>query len=296
MRTLLALALALVPPGRAFAQVGRVRLELPAVGVGIPAGVTAYSMSQAPSFVPGVLSAPPPSFAAPSVAAPAGYADPGHWGPQTVSDRAYAAALESGAKTLFAEPSSSSAEQPAVLQQMADKAPEIHSHLMRVGIMAGLVALQMGYPMEEAKRIGWGARLHDAGKLDDSVLELVKKQAKLTDEERKVVQKHPELGAGILEAQKDLNPEVQWTAMTVALRHHEKIDGTGYPMGLKGNRIPVEARITSVVDYLDALLENRPYRKAMTIPEALAIMEKAKAGFDPDAYAALLKVLGWSGP
>jgi putative two-component system response regulator len=121
--------------------------------------------------------------------------------------------------------------------------------------------------------------MHDIGKIGvpDHIL---LKPGKLTAEEFEVIKKHPEIGAEILG---DHDVEVLKMAKQIALSHHEKWNGQGYPHGLSGEFIPVVARIVAIVDVFDALTCERPYKRAWPIEDALALIEKeAGQHFDPE--------------
>jgi HD-GYP domain-containing protein (c-di-GMP phosphodiesterase class II) len=101
------------------------------------------------------------------------------------------------------------------------------------------------------------------------------KQAPLTDEERRAMQRHALIGHEMLAGSDDPLLEM---AAAIALAHHERADGTGYPYGLSGDAIPVEAGVVAVVDVFDALLSTRPHRDSMTVPEALEEMTSGRGG------------------
>ncbi|MFC1514346.1 HD-GYP domain-containing protein [Candidatus Omnitrophota bacterium] len=128
--------------------------------------------------------------------------------------------------------------------------------------------------------------LHDTGKIDIPQ-ELLEKNSPLTKEEKEIIQKHPKRGVEILKYMQVLRP-----AIPIILYHHEKYDGTGYPSGLKKKQIPLEARIMSVIDAFDAMVFGRPYRKSLTLDEAISELEKNKGTqFDPEIVDAFVKTL-----
>jgi putative two-component system response regulator len=124
--------------------------------------------------------------------------------------------------------------------------------------------------------------MHDVGKIgipDHIML----KPGKLDDEEWKVMRQHPAMGAAIIGDHKD---ELLHVARQIALTHHEKWDGSGYPMGMKGEAIPVFGRIIAIADVFDALTSVRPYKKAWSVEAAVAmIQEGAGSHFDPGLMA-----------
>ncbi|MDD5542660.1 MAG: diguanylate cyclase [Acidobacteriia bacterium] len=151
-----------------------------------------------------------------------------------------------------------------------------HLHLQRVRIFASGIAKALSLPEPEVQAIRAGALLHDVGKL--AVPEyILNKPGKLTPQEFNRMKIHPIVGAEILSA-----VNFPYPVVPVVLCHHEKYDGTGYPNGLKGEEIPITARILSVVDCFDALASDRPYRKALKPEDAMQYIgdQKSKA-FDP---------------
>jgi len=139
--------------------------------------------------------------------------------------------------------------------------------------------------------------LHDVGKISvpDSVL---LKPGRLTDSEFEEIKKHSEMGAEIIEkAMRGVeDDEYVDLAVSVALYHHERWDGTGYPKGLKGREIPIEARIMAVADCFDALVSDRCYKKAYNPEQAIAILkEESGTHFDPEVVEAFLRGIGENG-
>ena len=153
-------------------------------------------------------------------------------------------------------------------------------HIVRIGFLAEALALVIGLPRDEAARLRQAAPLHDVGKIGipDHVL---KKAGPLVPEERAVMQRHPELGAAMLGASPV--PLVRM-ARDVALTHHERWDGSGYPRGLAGEQIPLPARLFAVVDVYDAVTSDRPYRGPMPHDEAMDLVRAGSGShFDPEA-------------
>jgi putative two-component system response regulator len=160
-------------------------------------------------------------------------------------------------------------------------------HTERVGEISGRIASVLGFDSDYAEMIRFAARLHDIGKIGipDSIL---LKQGKLSAEEFKVMASHTVIGARILAGG---SSEVVTLAERIALSHHEKWDGSGYPHRLEGENIPIEARIVSVADVLDALSYPRPYRDAWRRDAVLAFIENGIGGhFDPQVVAALFAI------
>lgn len=151
-------------------------------------------------------------------------------------------------------------------------------HIMRIGHLAGELALRLGEPADFAQMLRRAAPMHDVGKIGvpDSVL---KKPGAYTAEERAVMNQHPEIGASILNCTRV--PLFQLAA-EVALTHHERWDGCGYPKGLAGTDIPLSGRIVAVVDFFDALTMDRCYRKAFSDEVALDMLRQQRGlAFDP---------------
>lgn len=151
-------------------------------------------------------------------------------------------------------------------------------HIVRMGFLAGALATRLGQTDAHASLLRQAAPMHDVGKIGicDAVL---KKPGKLSSDERAEMNRHPEMGAEILGRSRI--PLFQLAA-EVALTHHERWDGTGYPNRLQGEAIPLSGRIVSVVDFFDALTMDRCYRPAFSDQQALQMLvaERGKA-FDP---------------
>lgn len=164
---------------------------------------------------------------------------------------------------------------------MRDK--ETEGHTQRVTILTQRLSRSMGVSDEELVHITRGALLHDIGKMaiSDNIL---LKPGKLTDDERAVMQKHPQYAYDMLKRIEFLFP-----AIHIPYCHHEKWDGTGYPRGLKGEEIPFPARIFPVIDVYDALVSNRPYRQGMPIEEVREMIRKdSGTHFDPQVVEAFM--------
>jgi putative two-component system response regulator len=158
-------------------------------------------------------------------------------------------------------------------------------HTERVGRLCGLIATELGLPQDRATLISRTAPLHDLGKVavSDNVL---LKQGPFDDTERDYMRKHSALGAKLLSGG---TSELTQMAEEIALFHHERWDGQGYPCGLEMEEIPMSARIVAVADTFDALTHVRPYKEAWTVPDAVAEIERERGGqFDPQVVDALL--------
>lgn len=147
---------------------------------------------------------------------------------------------------------------------------ETGAHVRRIGLYAAVMAKALGWNAEDIDMIRVAAPMHDIGKIGipDRIL---RKSGVLNDEEFNVMKKHTEIGAAMLRGTKI---PILNMAADIALNHHERWDGTGYPRGLVGEAIPISARITTIVDIYDALVHERVYKKAMPEEEALSLMRE----------------------
>jgi HD-GYP domain-containing protein (c-di-GMP phosphodiesterase class II) len=145
-----------------------------------------------------------------------------------------------------------------------EKDPYTRGHSERVAFYSMLIAKHMGMSPDEVEKVHLSGIIHDVGKIgiEDKIL---RKPAALTEEEYEIMKQHPRKGEHILEAVPLLKEMAG-----AGLMHHENVDGSGYPDGLKGNQIPLLGRIVSVADAFDAMTTDRPYSKAMTFEAALA--------------------------
>jgi putative two-component system response regulator len=160
-------------------------------------------------------------------------------------------------------------------------------HTNRVGRLSALIAQELHVPPEEAELIMRAAPLHDLGKV--AIADKISlKTGGFVDDERKLMREHALLGAELLQGGKS---ELMQMAERIALSHHERWDGQGYPHGLAGEEIPLAARIVCVADSFDALTHSRPYKEAWSVPEALAEIEQESGWqFDPQVVEALARV------
>jgi HD-GYP domain-containing protein (c-di-GMP phosphodiesterase class II) len=162
-----------------------------------------------------------------------------------------------------------------------------HGHSQRTARMAVELGMFMGLAPDQLRVIARGAYLHDVGKIGipDNILN---KPDRLTPEEWKIIKTHPQLGYELASAAPSLKE-----ALPVILHHHERIDGGGYPGGLAGSNIPLEARVVAVADVWDALTSDRAYRKGWSADIALAhIRDGAGTHFDPQVVDALVRLVG----
>lgn len=184
---------------------------------------------------------------------------------------------------------------------------ETGNHVIRVGRYVGMVAGRLGVDAPTCHMMELASTLHDMGKLGipDAIL---RKPGALTDEERAIMEKHSEFGAEICAPSRENSRETLSTdvvtgammlsnsaspllqmASRIAMTHHERWDGAGYPRGLKGEEIPIEGRITAVADVFDALSSKRPYKPAFPLNKCFAIMEEEDGKhFDPQVVKIFL--------
>ncbi|MEO5336396.1 MAG: response regulator [Magnetospirillum sp. WYHS-4] len=155
---------------------------------------------------------------------------------------------------------------------------ETGAHVIRMSRASQMLALAAGWTEAQAETILYASPMHDVGKIGipDAVL---LKPGRLDPEERRIMERHVTIGADILEGH---DSELMRMARSIALTHHEKWDGSGYPNGLKGEDIPFEGRIGAVCDVFDALTSARPYKQPWPLEQAvLFLKENAGIHFDP---------------
>jgi len=178
-----------------------------------------------------------------------------------------------------------------ILQRLAAAAEfrddDTGHHTQRVGQLSALLAKEIRLSSDDIELIRRTAPLHDVGKIGipDSIL---LKGDHLTSAERKVMQSHTTIGAAMLAGGRS---RLVQTAEAIARSHHERWDGKGYPNGLSGEQIAIEARVVAVADFLDALTHDRPYRKAWSVEKTIAaIVAERGRHFDPRVVDALLAI------
>ena len=164
---------------------------------------------------------------------------------------------------------------------------ETGQHIKRMSEYCRLLGKSMGLPSVQYNRIALASTMHDLGKIgiQDSILS---KQGKLTEEEMAIMKTHSEIGAKILSGSKS---KLLKLAEIICLTHHERWDGTGYPKGLKKEKIPLAGRITCICDVFDALISERPYKAAWPIEKAIEeIKSKSGSFFDPRLVEHFMKL------
>jgi putative nucleotidyltransferase with HDIG domain len=174
----------------------------------------------------------------------------------------------------------------ALTSALEARDPYTEAHTGRIRDLALALARALRVPRHVREAVRFGALLHDVGKIgiSDSILQ---KPGPLTDDEWQIMRQHPEIGVRMLRGMDFLAP-----ALEVVLHHHERWDGTGYPAGLRGEDIPLPARIVAVCDAFDAMTSDRPYRPAMPIDRALdEIAKVAGTQLDPDCALLLIEVI-----
>jgi putative two-component system response regulator len=173
------------------------------------------------------------------------------------------------------------------------KAIDLHDsptaeHVNRMASIAAFLAAKLGLDPDRVELMRAAAPMHDVGKIG-TPSEILRKPGPLTDEERTEMQRHTVVGHQIFA---HFESELSRLAAAIALTHHERYDGSGYPHGLVGEEIPLEGRITAVADVFDALLTDRSYRPAMSADEAVAVIEEGRGThFDPQIVDVLLDYL-----
>ncbi|MBX5492021.1 MAG: HD domain-containing protein [Chloroflexi bacterium] len=159
-------------------------------------------------------------------------------------------------------------------------------HVERVAAYAVATARELGWDAERLYILELGALLHDVGKIGMAD-QILLKNGPLTDAEWAIMRQHPEVGARMLQHVPFLR-----SSLGCVLHHHERFDGGGYPGGLAGGAIPVEARVVAVADAFDAMTTDRPYRRALSVQVAVAEIARCTGTqFDPDVAAAFLQAV-----
>jgi putative two-component system response regulator len=163
--------------------------------------------------------------------------------------------------------------------------PETGAHILRMAHYSQLIAKKLGLPPEEQELLLEAAPMHDIGKvgITDNIL---LKPGRLDAAEFEIMKQHAAFGYELL---KNSNSRVLQAGAEIALGHHEKYDGSGYPQGLKGEAIPIFSRIVAVADVFDALTSERPYKKAWSLEQAVDFLNAGSGThFDPQCVQAFL--------
>jgi putative two-component system response regulator len=179
----------------------------------------------------------------------------------------------------------------ALARSIEGKDPHTEGHCERLAELSGRLGEFIGLEGSQVQALRRAGIVHDIGKVavPDHVL---LKPGPLTPEERALVQRHPVVGEGICAPLKSFQ-----LVLPIIRHHHEKMDGSGYPDGLKGKSIPMTARVLQMVDVYDALIAVRPYKQAMPPAEALVVMEEEvwRGWWDAEVFTALVDMLGSEG-
>lgn len=180
----------------------------------------------------------------------------------------------------------------ALARSIEEKDPYTQGHCSRLSDCASRLGQRMGLAADQITALSRAGIVHDIGKVavPDAIL---LKPARLTEEEWKIMREHPVVGERICAPLKSFR-----LVLPIIRHHHEKLDGTGYPDGLKGEQIPITARILQVVDVYDALTTARPYKAALSATEALETMEQeiTRGWWDANVFAEFKKLLKGSEP
>ena len=173
----------------------------------------------------------------------------------------------------------------AVALTLEKRDPYVAGHQQRVARLAAAIATQMGLPPQQIEGIHFGALLHNIGTVAIPA-EILNRPGKLTELQFAMIKLHAQTGFEIV---KDI--PFPWPVAQMVLQHHERLDGSGYPQGLKGEQIMLEARVLAVADVLEAMLAYRPYRAALGMDEAFAVLSAGRGTlFDAGVVDACLKV------
>lgn len=174
-----------------------------------------------------------------------------------------------------------------LIQLLELRDPYTRGHSERVAEFSLLLARdpQVGFPATQMEALQLGVRLHDVGKIVINDL-ILNKPTLLTPLEQEMLQKHVTIGHKLL-SPLGFDP----VTLDVIRLHHESYDGSGYPLGLRGEEIPLAARIVKLADVFEALTSSRPYRPAYTPQEAVAIMQREREKYDPHLFKRFLALL-----
>ena len=170
------------------------------------------------------------------------------------------------------------------------KDPYTAGHQRRVGILSYEIAKIMGLNEDICDGVRLAGAIHDIGKIYVPA-EILSKPGLISENELNIIKSHPQVGHDILR-----NIEFPWPIAKIILQHHERIDGSGYPLGLKNEKILIEAKIIGVADVVEAMASHRPYRPALGLNLAIEEIEKNKGKcYDPDIVDACIKIITTSG-
>lgn len=173
-----------------------------------------------------------------------------------------------------------------LIKAIETRDPYTSGHSVRVSTLARAIADDLNVGRRNAEKIEKAALLHDIGKMDMIYVPIIRKPSDLTEEERAVIRSHATKGAELLRTLSSLDDEI----IRGVRHHHERWDGTGYPDGLKGKEIPLAARIIMLCDSIDAMLSDRPYRRALSLDVVKAELVRCSGTqFDPEVVDVILR-------
>ncbi|HDP80386.1 MAG TPA: HD-GYP domain-containing protein, partial [Spirochaetes bacterium] len=178
----------------------------------------------------------------------------------------------------------------SIAESVEVRDPYTAGHQLRVANLGRAIATKMGLPQEMIEGIRIAGRIHDIGKIAIPA-EILSKSTVLMDIEYEFIKRHPNVGFQILSA-----IEFPWPVAAMVYQHHERIDGTGYPLGLEGDMMLMESRVLAVADVVEAMATHRPYRPSLGLQPALEeITKNSGIKYDRDVVRACLAVINEDG-
>jgi putative nucleotidyltransferase with HDIG domain len=173
----------------------------------------------------------------------------------------------------------------AIAHTVETRDPYTAGHQRRVADLAAAIAQEVGFDRDRVEAVRVAAIIHDLGKISVPA-EILSKPSRLTVNEFNLIKEHPQVGYDIV---KDI--EFPWDVSTMVYQHHEKMDGSGYPLGVAGNEILPESRVLTVADVVEAMASHRPYRPGLGVDVALSEIDKNKGKFyDPEMARACISL------
>lgn len=174
----------------------------------------------------------------------------------------------------------------AITLTVESRDPYTAGHQRRVSDLARTIATRLSWTTEQIDEVRMAALVHDLGKISVPA-EILNKPGRLTQSEFNMIKEHPRVGYEILKT-----IDFPWPVAEIVLQHHERIDGSGYPQGLKDGKINPVSRVLAVADVVEAMLSHRPYRSAFSPAEVAAVIKKGSGTlYDPEAVSACLDIL-----